>query len=56
MQRYIIYLFLWNSIKVSGGSISSTVVEEMEQFDKVPDAVYTVFELLMMGGGTAWNM
>jgi hypothetical protein len=26
------------------------------QFAKVTDAVYTVIELLMMGGGTARNM
>jgi hypothetical protein len=26
---------------------------KQKRFDKVPDAVYTVFELLMMGGGTA---
>ena len=40
--------------------VPATVVEEMElrqkRSDKVPDGVYTVFELLMMGGGTAWNM
>ena len=40
--------------------VPATVVEEMElqqkRSDKVPDGVYTIFELLMMGGGTAWNM
>ena len=38
-------------------TLPATVVEEMElqqkKFDKVSDAVYTVFELLVMGGGTA---
>ena len=37
--------------------LPATVVEEMElqqkRFDKLSDAVYTVFELLMMGVGTA---
>ena len=34
----------------------ATVVEEVgsrKRFEKVPDAVCTVFELLMMGAGTA---
>jgi hypothetical protein len=65
MQSYTIYLFLWNALHVSGGS--SAHQQELKncmyrtghfvkQFDKVSDAVHIVFELLMMGGGTAWNM
>ena len=34
--------------------LSATVVADSSKgFDKISDAVYTVFELLMMGGGTA---
>ena len=37
----------WSSIP------STTVAGSSKTFDKVPDPVCTVFELLMMGGGTA---
>ena len=33
--------------------LSMTVAGSIKGFDKIPDAVYAVFELLMMGGGTA---
>ena len=51
MQRYTIYLFLWNALHVSGGSSA----HHQGLKTVYPDAVYTV-ELLMMDGGTAWNM
>jgi hypothetical protein len=95
MQRYTIYLFLWNALHVSGGSSahhqelktvytasgtssnlycylplswkrwnchcrgssssSATVAGSSNGLTKYP-MLYIQFELLMMGGGTAWNM
>ena len=88
-QRYTIYLFLWNSLHISGGSsahrqeiklyiqhwvICQTVTATCHCHGREPlllpatvvagssngltkyPMLYIQFYLLMMGGGTAWNM
>jgi hypothetical protein len=47
-QRYTIFFITVGALHIAGGSSKQTW--------HVPDAVCTVFELLMIGGGTARNM
>ena len=49
MQRYTIFFITFNALHVSGSGSS-------KQAWRIPDAVWTVLELLMMGGETARNM
>ena len=78
MQRYTIYLFLWNALYVSGGSSAhhqeiktvysaSCILSNLycylplswqaavKVWQNTRCWIYS-FDLLMMGGGTAWNM
>ena len=62
MQRYTIFFIIVNALHVSGGF--SAHHQELKNcthsigYMHIPDAVCIrrVFELLMMGGETAWNM
>jgi hypothetical protein len=53
MQRYTIFFITVNALHVSGGFSASG---SSKQAWHIPDAVSTVFELLMMGGKPARNM
>ena len=55
VQCYTIYLFLWN-LFLWNISISSTTVAGSSKGLTKYVMLYILFELLMMGGGTAWNM
>jgi len=45
-----------NSIGYMSSLLTATASGCSKQTWHMPDAVYKVFELLMMGGETAWNM
>jgi hypothetical protein len=50
MQRYAIFFIALNAIHVLGGF---PAIIRSSKTVHIPDAVCTVFELLMMGGETA---
>jgi len=58
MQRYIIFLITVNAVHVSGGfsahhqELKNSTNTHRIGYMHIPDAVCTVFELLMMGGET----
>jgi hypothetical protein len=55
MQRYtVLFIIIINVLHVSGSF--SAHHQELKNSTHVPDAVYRVLELLMMGGETARNM
>jgi len=68
MQRYTVFIIVVNALRVSGGSSAhhqepkncthsiNHASGSSKQAWHVPDAVCTVFELLMMGGETARNI
>jgi hypothetical protein len=58
MQRYTIFFIIVNALHVSGGFSShhQELKNCTHSIGHVQDAVCTVFELLMMGGGTDRNM
>ena len=61
MQRYTIFFITVNALHVSGGFCVGELVlthasGSSTQAWHIPGAVCTVFELLMMGPETAWNM
>ena len=45
-----------HSIGYVPGLLAATASGSSKQTWHIPDAVCTVFELLMMGGETSWNM
>ena len=45
-----------HSIWYTSSLLAATASGSSKQAGHIPDAVCTVFELLMMGGETAWNM
>ena len=47
LQHYTTFFIIANAVHVSDG---------FSAHHHMPDTVCTVFELLMMGGETAWNM
>ena len=66
MQPYTIFFIIVNALHVSGGFsahhqelknlLAATASGSSKQAWHMSDAVCTIFELLMMGGETAWNM
>jgi len=69
MQRYTIFFIIVKALHVLGGFsahhqelkncihlLATTASGSCKQAWHIPDAVYMVFELLMMGGETARNM
>jgi hypothetical protein len=52
MQRYTIFFIIVNALHVSS-LLAVTASSSSKQAWHIPDAVCTVFELLMMGGETA---
>ena len=61
MRCYTIFFITVNALHVSGGFSAhhqelKNCSGSSKQARHIPDAVCTVFELLMMGGETVWNM
>ena len=51
-----IQLYLQHLVFVTPLLLPAAIVEELEQSSEIPDAVNTVYALLMMGGDTNRNM
>jgi len=57
MQRYTIFFITVSALRVSGGFLfAATASSSSKEAWHTSDAVCTVLELLMMGGGTVRDM